>query len=143
MQGETPLPAVSRSPVKQAGGNAGTCREVGCPTSYFFVMERSGGSRPTTLLKHTRGDDRPGVMGGVPRKRENLRHVRARVNGDLVGTHLNPCPSERRNVSVWMWWYVCLYVLIWIESANRDKSARSWLSMELIVRVGMRDGWMV
>ena len=65
-----------------------------------------------TLLKQTRGDDRPGIKGDVPPKGEDLTQVMARVRGDLIEIHPNPGPSERKNASVWMWWYVCVYVMI-------------------------------
>ena len=87
-------------PPSSKGGNAKSCREAGCPTSPFFVVEGSGGSRPTTLLKQTIGDGRPGLKGDVPPKGEDLRQVTARVRRDLIGIHPNPGPSERRHASV-------------------------------------------
>ena len=64
------------------------------------------------------------------------------MKGELVGIYPNPGPSERRNASLWMWWYVCLYVMIWIGRVmceDHDQSVRSWVSMESNVGVEVRD----
>ena len=84
-------------PPSSTGGQCGVLPRGGMPDITFFVMEGSGSSRPTTFLKQTRGDGRPGLQGGVPPEGEDLRQVKARVKGELVGIHPNPVPSKRRN----------------------------------------------
>ena len=130
-------------PPSSKRGQRGVLPRSGLPDIHFFVMTGSGSSRPTTLLKQTQGDGRLDLQGSVPPEGENLRQWKARLKGDLDGIHPNLGPSERRNVSGWMWWYVRLYVMIWcgrVMCSDRDQSVRSWGNVESSVRVELRDG---